>query len=114
MDKIWCWFHNAIVYPLSCRYYRRKKAVYRCIVCGKLEAPYFRTSRCRSLPYDYGWHRLRDNKKRWICHHCADHTHDSLSWDRWQAIVKESNNALLKTIQEKDPVFFRDWRIHGA
>lgn len=116
MGKLSCWFENEIAIPCSRYYYRKKKAHYKCTVCGRIEAPYFAGKRWSSITKDMGWHRFKDSNQ-WICHHCADHGFESsyeeypwtFTWDQWQEYIKVENDRILRRIKEKDYGYYHYW-----
>lgn len=117
IGRLSCWIHNEVIEPFSRWYFFNTKAHYECTVCGRIEAPYFVEEPYASLPYDYGWHQLK-NSKRWICHHCADHDFiptkewDGIhgwTWDAWQEYIHDHNKVILDIIKEKDPEYYHYW-----
>lgn len=121
IDRFSCWFENSIIEPLSRYYYRHKKSHYKCIVCGRIEAPYFTEEEWASITKDMGWHKFKDSN-RWVCHYCADHGFSPSfengrlrnwehpwTWDEWQEFVKKDNNKVLTAIKEKDPEYYEYW-----
>ena len=116
ISKFSCWVNNSMIEPVSRWYFLNTKAHYQCTVCGRIEAPYFVEEPYASLPYDYGWHQLK-NSKRWICHHCADHGFSlstepqprGMTWDEWQGFVIEDNEIILDIIKAKDPEYYDYW-----
>ena len=106
-----CNIHNNIVEPLSRWHDSRKKTHYECCVCGKLEAPYFDDLFKGSMRWDYGWHKL-DNGRRWVCHHCADHSYSPHSaWgdsfeDWYENTVIPSRVRIRELIKAKDLEYY--------
>ena len=106
-----CDIHNNIIEPLSRWYYSHKKTHYECCVCGMLEAPYFDDLLKGSMKWDYGWHKI-DGGKRWVCHHCVDHSYAPYSdyegsFEYWyENFVMPHRTRVRKLIKTKDPKYY--------
>lgn len=81
---------------LSRFYFKHRIKVYRCKVCGMMEAP-FLEEKYNSLPHDFGWHQFKNRK--WICHHCADHFGE-IPQDEWKGFVRSNNRKVKHEVLE--------------
>lgn len=85
-----------LTYWLSNLYYKYHKEIYICHRCGLMEIPY-KSFDYYSLTHDYGWKKLK-NPKRWLCHHCACHENDDLTFEQWKNCADYYNLSVNKLI----------------
>lgn len=127
IDTMWSFPHD-VMYKI--KQYRAKhvKKIYKCVVCGRMESPYFE----EDLDYgdiveDYGWCKLKHFYKYKevdyaLCHHCGSHGYclnreseqhlREYTWDEWHDRCVDHNRKLLQKIKKQDIDFWKKIKEH--